>query len=232
MSRAVALKDQRGTTLVELMVAMAAGSVVLFALTMMIVVTLHTGTRVSARVDATQRARLVLGGIMDQLHSACVAPGIAPVQTGSTGTSLEFIHSTPATGSEVSPKPTLSKISLADGTLSQVDYEAAVEAPPWSFEKETPSSERQLMTGISPIPPSEWIFTYHAYANAAVSATRLPTPLNAVDAERTVEVSVALSAAPGPTSVAAGSAPTQIQESALLRLTTLAFSKETDGPCL
>ena len=51
MSRTALVKDQRGTTLVELTVAMAAGSVVLFALTMMIVVTLHSSTRVSAAVS-------------------------------------------------------------------------------------------------------------------------------------------------------------------------------------
>ena len=60
MKRRGHIADERGDTLIELMVGLAAGLVVLATLTMVILVTLEGSAKVSARVDATQRARVVL----------------------------------------------------------------------------------------------------------------------------------------------------------------------------
>jgi len=222
------LESERGTTLVEVMIATATGMVVFAALTTLIVVTMHSSARVSARVHATQEARIALTRVIDQLHSACVTPGVSPVKEGSTGTLLRFVHQT---GSGAVLTPVLSEISLSGDTLTQSDYLATGgTAPSWSFALK-PSSTRQLATGIGPIPPSSSIFTYQAYAKKSVSET-LPAPLSGANALRTVQVDIAFSAAPGSTSVADAGASAQIRDTALLRLTTLAFGKETDGPCL
>ena len=113
------ISDQSGFTLVEQLVAAAAGMLVLFGLTSLIITSLHQSARVNGRVDATQRARIALYRVIDGLHSACVAPQIAPIQAGSTGTSLRFLHQT---GSAVALTPVLSEVTLNGSTLSESDF--------------------------------------------------------------------------------------------------------------
>ncbi len=211
------LRDERGTTLIELMVGMAAGLVILFAISMVLMVSLRESHRVSARVDAVQRARITLSKVMEELHSACIAPQIAPVKEG-TGTSLTFIHQT---GSEVVPKPIRSTISLSEGKLLQSDTPSTGgTAPEWSWG--SPSPSRVLMTGIGPTPPSANIFTYYTYVNGQLSA-----PLTTVDEQtgrRVTQVHVAFTTEPSTTPVADSNAPASIQDTATLRLTPPSFN--------
>ena len=58
MSALDAARDERGTTMVELLVGMAMGMIVLGGLSMTIIVVLHGSARVSARVEATHNARI------------------------------------------------------------------------------------------------------------------------------------------------------------------------------
>jgi hypothetical protein len=219
--------DERGVTLVEMVVAAATGTIVLFALTTVTVITLHSSARVGARVDATQNSRLVLTRVIDELHSSCIAPEVAPVQAGSTGTSLKLIHSS---GSEAAPIPTLSVIGVSGNTLSQTDYPTTGGlAPHWTFAT-TPTSAVQLMTGVSPIPPSTAIFTYYAYSSGAVSEVALPTPLSEADAARTVVVGLGFNVAPSAGRINSGQAPAHIRDSATLRLTPPSFNKEALNP--
>lgn len=230
MNQIPSIRDEGGTTLIEVMVGMAAGLIVLVALTMMILVTMNSSARVSAQVDATRNARLTVTGITEQLRSSCVAPRIAPVRAGSTGTSLLFIHQK---GSAVVLDPVLSKIELAGGTLTQYDYAKIGGAmPEWIFAP-SPTSTRQLATGIGPIAPSTAIFTYLGYSGKAINLALPATtaaPLSTTDAARTVAVRVEFSAAPN--SSADTGAAAQVRDTALLRLTSLAFSKESDEPCV
>jgi hypothetical protein len=229
MRRIASLRDERGTTLIELMVASAAGIVVFFALTTVIVATMRSSARVSARVEADQSARIASTRIMEQLRSACIAPRVAPVRPESTGTSLRFVHEI---GSGAVLTPVLSRIDLVGKTLTQYDYKAIPgwSAPNWKFEA-TPYLQRELATGIAPIPPSSSIFAYKAYAKGTVSEV-LPTPLTVSNAARAVKVSVAFSASPRNTPVADTGGATRIQDTALLRLTSLAFDKEAADPCM
>ena len=149
MSRGSLVSDQSGFTLVEQLVAIGAALVVIFGLTTVIMTTLHQSARVNDRVDATQRARLAVYQVIDGLHSACVAPQIAPVQAGSTGTSLRFLHQT---GSEVAPTPVLSHVDLSGSTLSESVFPATGgSVPSWTFAS-TPSSTRQLMSRVASSP--------------------------------------------------------------------------------
>jgi len=215
-------------TLVELMVATTAGVVVMAGITLAMIVTMRETNRVASHVDANQRARITMTKIINQLHSACVAPQIAPVQEDSTGTLLSFLHQS---GSAVAPVPVLSRISLTGTTLSQSDYAVTGgAAPKWTFAT-TPSATVQLMTGVSAISASVPIFSYFAYANGQVSPTPLGTPLltNAVNA---VQVDVAFETAPTKTVAGDANAGTEIQNSALLRLTPPAYdSAAANLPC-
>jgi Tfp pilus assembly protein PilW len=222
------IEDESGMTLIELLVATAAGVVVMFGVVLAVIVTLRETDRVASHVDANQRSRTTMYKVIDELHSACVASQFAPVQTGSTGTSLSFIHKS---GSAVALTPVLSTVSLSGTTLSQSDYTpTGGSAPTWTFSG-TPSSTVQLMTGVNPLSGSS-IFSYYAYSNGQVSSTPLTTPLSSTDAAKTVQVSVAFNVAPTKTQIVDPNAPTAIQDSALLRFSAATFSTSASNlPC-
>jgi Tfp pilus assembly protein FimT len=230
MTRRDCIRDERGTTMVEMLVAISMASVLMFAMTMVIVVTMHASARSSAEVSSTQLSRNGLSSIIQQLHSACLSPRVAPVWEKSSGTELVFTHST---GSEVTAKPVKSKIVLKEGTLTQYDYASIGSlSPPWTFAEEKPSATKQLMTDVGPIPPSTAIFNYYSAANGQISSTPLLTPLSETSAKSTVLVSVGLSSAPGAGKRSADpNVSTHIQDSALLRLTAPTFNETVSPPC-
>jgi hypothetical protein len=227
------LRDETGTTLVELMVALMAGLVIFMALTTMVITTMHGSARVTARVEATQRARVAMVNLTNQLHSACVAPEIAPVRPGSTGNSLKFVHQT---GSAVSPTPILTVVSYANGTLTQSDYSWTSGASPnWVFDEKNPTSTRILLTKVAPIPPATSIFSYYRYSNGAVSGTPLSPPVSGLSTEEaalTVEVRAGISADPLRTPVKDTGAEANVRGSATLRLTPPSFNEGSPSkPC-
>jgi prepilin-type N-terminal cleavage/methylation domain-containing protein len=228
MKRLEPIRDESGMTLVELLVAMSAGAVVMLGVTMAMIVTMRETNRVASHVESNQRARITMTKIMNQLHSACVAPQIAPVQAESTGTLLSFLHQS---GSAVAPVPILSKISLTGTTLSQSDYPVSGGAAPnWTF-SETASSTVQLMTGVNPISASVPIFRYFAYSNGQVSETPLATPLEK-NAASAVQVDVTFKATPTTTVNGDTNAQAEIQNAALLRLTPPAYNPTSaNQPC-
>ena len=226
-----AVGDESGTTMVELIVGLAIGLVVLSTLTTVVIVTLHGSARVSARVEATQNGRIVLARVMEELHSACVAPKVAPVQVGSTGTSLRFIRAAGKEGSAVAPTPTFTEINLSGGVLSQTDYAATGgTAPTWTFSK-TPTTQT-LMKNVAPLVVNGPIFYYYSYVNGALSTTPLTTPLDTNGAALTVQVKAAFATAPGRTPVKDAGASAAIQDSAVLRLTPPSFNEQAVSlPC-
>lgn len=229
MTRVAPVRNDSGYTIVELMVALSAGLIVLFAVTSFIMIALRHSSQVNARVDANQRARVALFQVMDELHSACIAPQVAPVRAGSDGTSLSFIHQR---GSAVAPIPVLSTLELNEGTLLESIYTSTGgSAPSWNFAA-SPSSTRELSTDISPTAPSTGIFSYYDYSGGQVSPTPLPTPLSAFDAAHTVQVGVAFTAAPSSTPVVDANGPTSVQDTALLRFSPAPYNESaTNLPC-
>jgi len=224
------IRDERGTTLVELLVATGAGIVVLFAITAMMIISLRETARVNTHVDATQRARTVLNKVIEELHSACIAPQIAPVGEESTGTKLVFIHQT---GSAVAPTPVKSVVTLTGGTISQSNYPSTGgEAPNWTYSGSASSTE-QMMTNVSPTPPSTSIFNYYSYSNGEVSATPLSGE-NKLEknAGKTVEVGITLTAAPQNSPIEDASAAANVSNSAFLRFSPAPYNTSAPNlPC-
>jgi hypothetical protein len=219
--------------MVEVLVSTATGLVVLSALTMVIVVSMHANARVSARVDATQRARLTVTKIMQQLHSACVAPKIAPIQPGSTGTLLRFLHAPISEGSALAPMPTLTEITLSEGALTQTDVPSTGGSyPNWTYS--STSTTKTLLTDVGPIAPSSSIFSYYASSNGAVSPTPQSTPLEATATPLTIQVRIAFSTEPtrGDSPVADPHAAANVRSGATLRLTPPSFNEAAPAlPC-
>jgi Tfp pilus assembly protein PilW len=212
------INDESGTTLVELLVAISAGTVVFFGLTMLVLASMHTTTRVTNRVHATQNARTAVQGLMTELHSACVAPQLAPVQEKSTGTTLSFIH---AYGSEVIPTPILSTVTLSGTTLTQTDYakKSGTAADPEFNTTPVTGTPRALTTNVSAISSSIPVFSYYSLTGGQVSSTSLTTPLSEEGANTTSQVNIALKVTVPGSPVTDPHGAAQIQDSALLRLT-------------
>lgn len=237
MRRRLDLRDESGMTLIELLVATAAGVVVVAGLSATLIVVMRESSRVASHVNANQRARVTMTKVIDQLHSACFAYDYAPVQSGSDGNNLIFTHPTAATTTKVAPTPVKSKISLSGTTLTQSDYAATTTTQPWSFST-TPSTTMELMTGVSAISTGLPVFRYYAYESGKVGTVPLsvtPAGLSAADAERTVQVNVAFKANPLKTPLSASSDPnaaTGLQDSALLRFTPSGYETSASYlPC-
>lgn len=231
MSLGAKLRDESGTTLVELMVGLMMGMVVLSALTLVVVVVLHGSARVSARVEATQNGRVTLARITEELHSACIYPKLAPVKENSTGTELRFVHAASGEGQAVAPTPVETRIVYSGGTLTKSEYDyASGSAPSWTFATSA-SSTQQLMTDIAPIAPSSAIFHYYAYKNGGLEELSA-SPLGETNAAKTIQVGIGINASPRNTPVADEGADASIQDAAALRLTPPSFNENaTAAPC-
>ena len=115
-----ASSEQSGFTLVELVVAMAMGIIVMFALSYIMIAMLHQSQRTFTRVDATRQARVALNNIDNELHSACV-DGSPPVQANSTGSTLIFLS---YSGNAASPAPVWHQLTFSGGTLKDYRFAA------------------------------------------------------------------------------------------------------------
>lgn len=214
------LRDERGLTFPELMVGMLIGLIVLGGIVTMVVQTAETSGRVSERVAADQIARPMVQRIMDELHSACISPGLAPILSGSTAKVISFVY---GTGSDVAPTPTKHTItydSTARTLTDQTFAKTGGAAPNWTFST-TPSQTYRILSNVGPIGgDTQPMFTYHAFSNGSISSTPLTVPLSAADAARTVEVRMNLAVSPAKSATSSETgAPVNIQESALLRFT-------------
>jgi hypothetical protein len=86
------LSDEGGFSLIELLVSIISGIVVCFALFAILNFSTDQTARLTGYAQATQQGRIAMTKVVDELHSACLAPGFAPVQVGSSGTELRFIN--------------------------------------------------------------------------------------------------------------------------------------------
>ncbi len=231
------LREQSGFTLVELLMTMIASLVVMTAIVMMTTTALRNQDRINRRVDASQRVRPVLTRVMQELHSACVAPRITPVigdgtAGGSTGTQIKFLSKSDAT---VSPTPDLHVITLSGGTLSETVYPATGgAAPTWTFSG-TPIAgwnARPLLTNVSA--PPAGVFQYYDFVNGQVDTSATTVPLTATDAAKVAIVKVTMSSSPTRgVSTFDPNSPLVVSDSADLRLENAGqFPNQDNLPCV
>lgn len=230
-------RDESGISLAEMLMGMFVFVIVFGAILTMVEGAMKQNERVVSRTYANQKARPVLTRMVDQLHSACVAPGIAPILPGSNSSQIEFLSKT---GSAVSPTPDKRVITLSGTVLIENVYLAVSGAPPsWTFSG-TPiaPANRILVKGVSagssgapavPLP----VFRYFKYINGQVSPSPLPVPLSADDAAKTVLVEIAFAVSPykDPASDPAGKVT--LTDSTTLRLEPASEdSAELNLPCV
>ncbi len=223
------LADERGVTIVELLVSMLIGLTVLGGIVTLVTVTARSSGRISERVAADQIARPMMTRIMNELHSTCVSPGLAPILAGSDGSAVSFIH---GTGSAVAVTPAKRTIELNGDVLTDSTYpRTGGVAPSWTFAS-SPSQTYKLLENVGTI-DSTPIFRYYAYEDGVIATDPLPTPLSDDDAARTVEVAVAISVSPSKSGTSGEEgAPVQLSDSAFVRFSPSNEDTEEAGlPC-
>jgi prepilin-type N-terminal cleavage/methylation domain-containing protein len=192
--------DQSGFSLVELLMAMALGSIVLAAL---LTVFLHgvTGSaRVQDRVEALQRGRITMDRVITLLNSQTCVPNVdgssqPPIRDGQNNqvtfyAALGVVDSDP-TIYRLSYDPTTKSMSEArflpsrpGGVLTYASYPAS------------PDSTRIIGTNILPTAAGDPIFKYWQFVTTdgptlgMVNDTELTTPLSTTAALATVRVTV------------------------------------------
>ena len=228
-------RDEGGFTLVELLMTMLTSLVVMSAIVMMLTTSLRNQDQINRRVDANQRVRPVMTRIIQELHSACIAPRMTPIigdgtTNGSTATRISFLSKSGAT---VTPTPDLHIISLSGGTLSESVYPATggTQPGPWTFSP-TASSSTQLLTQVSA--PASGMFQYYDFVNGQVDTSPTAVPLSATDAAKAAIVKVTMSSAPtnGVSTFDPGSSLV-VSNSADLRLESAGqFPNQDNLPCV
>lgn len=169
------LRDERGFTLVELLVVLMAGTVIMGAIATMLEVTLRQTSRTFSQTNASQSSRFATETLENELHSACLANGLAPVQATSDGNTLIFISqygSTATAAKAASPTPVEHKVAYSptNGTLTDYVYPATGGgAPNWTFSS-TASSQTQLLAHVAPITGTP-VFQYFAYSQPTSGGT-------------------------------------------------------------
>ncbi|HUN77812.1 MAG TPA: prepilin-type N-terminal cleavage/methylation domain-containing protein [Solirubrobacteraceae bacterium] len=218
--------QERGFTLMELVIAMALGTVVSLAGLGFLEFATSDVSRINERVHVDQTARVALERIMLRLHTACLVTSVAPIRTGSNENEMKFIS---AAGGEAA----LSKLQLHEivftkpsgskkGTLVENIYEPTKSSELYEFGKSReytfsakPVSTVKLLTGVKNSERSGEtlpLFRYYRYYRSTdplptgYTATPYqllyPTPLasssleKAEEAESVVKVEVHFTAVP------------------------------------
>ncbi len=84
------LRDDRGLTLIELLVSMLMATVVIGALLTILQISTKQATLVSDRVQTNQLGRTAMTRVVDELRSGCLAAGFSPIQEKSSENELIF----------------------------------------------------------------------------------------------------------------------------------------------
>jgi Tfp pilus assembly protein PilW len=228
------MTDERGFTLIELMIGTMVSMIVLAAIMAMVQVATGNQNHVSEHVIANQRGRPAMDRIVDRLHSACVSPGLAPVRVGSTESSL-IVYS--KSGSAVSPVPNRYVFAFSGGKLTETTaLGTGTEPSNWTFG--STSSPVLLVDGVSTAkvgepPASVPVFRYFAYEGGKVATAPLPTPLSTENAAKVVQVDIAFTVGPRAAGTASPSSPVTLTDSATLRIEPASEdSAQVNLPCV
>ncbi len=173
-------RDQRGFTLIEALVAIAAGSIVTVALVTMLLFVTNQQARLSSAVQANQLSRTAMTKIIDELHSACLGPSFTPILEKSGEKELRFVnaYSEAPVISESKSEAYEHRIKWEEATGKLVDYTYSSNGGSWPefkfSETASPSGGTILANNVTlnksggkSVP----MFQYYAYTTTSSSSS-------------------------------------------------------------
>jgi Tfp pilus assembly protein PilW len=187
------LRDERGMSLIELLVGLPIGLVLLGATVMLMIVSVRQSANVTDRVEANQRGRITMERVIRQLRSqVCPATTGAAITSG-TDTSVQFY--TDMTGTSTPERHTLTYDATGNGTLTEYDDVGTGTWPSMTWPG-TPTRTAVLHSNITTVSGTPF-FQYYGYdTNGNVSATPFTTPVSSTNLPKIVRVKVSFVSKP------------------------------------
>ncbi len=194
----LSLRDERGLSLVELLVSMTAGAIVIAGIVALFGVSLGQSALIRDRVQADRLGRTALNKILNELHSSCTGFGSTAIQAPSTTPTSPLAATGPlnlwfltAYGSESSGEAAIKSVTEHDlvwtstgasntgqalGKLTDYSWKSTGGEPPnsaWTFNSvlstATATGARVVATNVIPAETST-IFRYFKYDTTATDA--------------------------------------------------------------
>jgi type II secretory pathway pseudopilin PulG len=191
-------RDERGFTLIEMMVSMSAGVFVIGGLVAILAVSLHQNARIGDRVQSDRLGRTALNKVVEELRSACTGFTSSAIQAPSTTPTTPLASTGPlnlwfltAYGSPSSGEAAIKSVTEHDvvwtstgtsntgealGKLTDYSWNSTGGEPPnspWTFNATlstaTASKARVLATNVIPAETST-LFRYERYDTTATDA--------------------------------------------------------------
>jgi Tfp pilus assembly protein PilW len=174
----IRLRDQRGFTLMETLVAMLTGVVVTGALFAILEVSLRQTARLTDLVQVNQLGRGSMTRIVDELRSSCLSEGFAPILSKSTPETLYFVTAFSSKALIEKSEAYAHKIAWSEtgSTLTDSTYAATGgEWPKFEFTNlTTPSATTRIGEGITKVEAKTPIFRYYIYSKTSSSGVEEP----------------------------------------------------------
>jgi prepilin-type N-terminal cleavage/methylation domain-containing protein len=208
------LADEHGFSLMELVVAMAIGSIVLTTLLGVFMNGMSNTTGVTDRIEATQRARIATDRVTTLLQGQVCVEGSAPI-SDAQATTVTFT----ANIGDVLANPVryTFRYDSATKTLWEDDFVPTLLGDGSLSFPVGATRSRVLISNVEPF--SGAFFTYYAFNNATGlvnAAAPLPAPLSASDRQRVVRVGTGMVAVPERTKVSTDPRSTTITGQAIV----------------
>ncbi len=259
-TRQLATGSEHGYTLIELIIAMALGMTLMLGALAFLEFTTSDVARITARAEVDRTGRTALENIMLELHSACVAQSVPPVQVGSTATAIKFISESSPLNTNGEPVSALPGVRLHEivyepasgktqGKLIERTWPSTGTAPKYSFNTTATPTKHMLLTGVqqsvrvnhSGVTENAPIFSYYRYYKEtdteATLGTLDPHELTVLGEEETkdiAKVTMSFTLAPeGHAYTTLGNdRPVALEDSAVFRLETSSEAAGTANlPC-
>jgi prepilin-type N-terminal cleavage/methylation domain-containing protein len=202
MSRVNLIRDERGFSLVELLMAMALGSLVLTATMVVFTNGLAASGRIGDRIDSASRGRTAMDAITTLLDSqvclrnngeSTLQPAVPPViGASSTGTSISFYAD--LSGASDTPNRYTITYDATAKTLTQSTYKGTGTlgtAAGVTFA--TTPTVRRLADNVEAVTTSsvvQPIFTYYVFTTGGTVDTNSPVTPSATNQLKIVRVGV------------------------------------------
>jgi hypothetical protein len=218
------LAGEGGFTLIETLVAASTGIMVCLALFAVLIFSTRQETHLNDVAQATQLGRFAMDKVVNELHSACIAPGFTPIQEKSSESELRFINSYSNAAAIAKEEVNEHRIVWNEKaeTLTDYTYKATKEEtwPKFKY-SETPATNKpevespavllathvtKMESGGEKIP----IFQYYSYnlepgesttaGLSTLNTTPLKTPLTTAEAATAASVLVSFNTGSGASS--------------------------------